>query len=310
MTIISAKDVPIGFFAMTMTFFGLASAWKQSGLSIFISNAFACFAIVVFAVVSVSYLIKFLKHRDNVMLEFKHPITMSFFGMISISTVFLGVTIAPQLPNLARLIWIVGTIMHSMLFLYILGQWLFHKTMSIEHITPACFIPVVGLVIVPVYGAAHGFVALSWLFWSVGLMLWMVLFIFVFYRLMFVSSLPTLLLPNMFILLAPPSVIYVDYTMLTGGGTDVFSNAIYSFAMFIAILLLSQIKQFKLPFSMSFWSFNFPIVAFSMATMHMGKTIENTALLCAGYTILCFVTILTGFIFFLTVKNVILKKDV
>ncbi len=308
MKILPVKNFPVGFFAMTMSLFGLALAWKVSGLFTFISHVLAFMAVVVFIVVSVGYAMKFLNYRQDIITEFQHPISMSSFGTISVSIVFLSITISNLFPTLAMILWFTGATLHSMLVIYALGQWLFNQTMSMENLTPACFIPVVGLVIIPVYGATHGFIGISWFFWSLGLLLWIILQVFVLYRLMFVSALPMPLMPSLFILLAPPSVIFINYMNLTNHKVDVFSNAILSFSVLIACLLLSQIKKFKVPFSMQYWAFAFPMLAFSMAIMTMGKTINNNMITYVGYAILFASTILVGRIMRLTLKNIVLQN--
>ncbi len=309
MKIISIKDIPIGFFAMTMTLFGLSLAWKLSGLSEHFSTFLTLVAIFVFILVATAYLIKFIKYRSHVMQEFTHPILMSFFGTISVSLVFFSVILAEHLPLLAKLIWISGSACHTLLLFYTLGQWLFHGALNIDNLTPACFIPIVGLAVVPIYGAAYGFAQISWFYWSIALALWIILLVFVFYRLMFVCALPAPLLPTLFILLAPPSIIFVNYINLTGQRLDIFNNVLYSISALFACLLLSQIKKFILPFTMSHWAFTFPVVAFSMATMIMGKLQKSPLLLYAGYGVLCCITVFICIVLVLTLKHVILRKN-
>ncbi len=309
MKIISIKDFPVGFFAMTMALFGLVLSWRLSGLSTVMDRILEVTSISAFIIVATVYIIKFLKHRESVKNEFNNPIIMNFFGTISVSMALFGSVVSPSLPSLAFVLWSIGVFMHFALVIYVLGQWLFHRKMNIEQVTPACFIPVVGLVIVPIYGAELGFMELSWLFWGIGLSLWIILQGFVFYRLMFVSQLPPHLMPTLFILLAPPSVIFVDYIHLTGAGIDVFSNVMYSFAVIIAVILLSQIKQFRVPFAMSYWAFTFPVIAFSMATMILGKTIASDMVLNMGYAILSCITLFVAIILVVTVNKIVLHSE-
>ncbi len=311
MKIIQIKDIPIGFFAMTMALCGLALAWRLSGISLIFSNMFALLAIAVFIIVSCTYFTKFLQFRQNVKLEFTNPIMMSFFGTIPVSIMFLASIVSSLWSFLSLLLWILGASLHVILVLYTLGQWVFHRKLDIENLTPACFIPIVGLAVIPVYGAEHGFTEISWFFWGIGLALWSILLVFVLYRLMFVSLLPVPLTPTLFILLAPPSIIFNDYINLTGESIEFLGmtgNILYGIATLFACLLLTQIKQFILPFNMSYWAFTFPVVAFSMATMIMGRTIENTTVLFVGYIILFIATALIAFVFTLTVKNIVLTR--
>ncbi len=311
MKCISIKDFPIGFFAMTMALCGLALAWRLSGISFFLSNVFALFAVAIFFIVSCVYIIKFLKYRPAVMQEFTHPIMMSFFGTIPVSIMFLASIIGNQNASSAKFLWIIGASLHVILFLYALGQWVLSKKLEIENLTPACFIPVVGLAVIPVYGAEHGFVEISWFFWGIALTLWMILLVFVLYRLMFVSPLPAPLMPMLFILLAPPSIMFNNYIVLQGEsleGVGMLGNILYGVAVLFACLFLSHIKFFRVPFSMSYWAFTFPLVAFSMATMIMGRAIENDTIFEVGCALLFIVTALIILILALTIKNILLVR--
>lgn len=51
----------------------------------------------------------------------------------------------------------------------IISSWMHHTHFTIERMTPAWFIPIVGSLIVPIAGVPHGFVEISWFFFGVKL---------------------------------------------------------------------------------------------------------------------------------------------
>lgn len=78
-------------------------------------------------------------------------------------------------------------------------------------------------------------------------------------------------MPTLFILIAPPAVGFLAYIKLTGE-LDAFAQVLYNFALFLTILLLSQLPRFaRLPFFMSWWAYSFPLAAMSIASMVMGQ---------------------------------------
>ncbi len=308
MNLLAIKDVPIGFFAMTMALCGLSLGWRLSGLSSIFSAALSYFSMGIFVIVFSLYGIKFIKHRSSVMAEFTHPISMSFFGTISVSIMFVGSLLVPTFHHFALFLWILGTVLHSLLVLHTLGQWLFFQKISIEDFNPACFIPIVGAAAVPIFGANHGFMEISWIFFGISSILWIILLAFIMYRLMFVRPLPAPMMPTMFILLAPPSILCSDSLLLAGAEMLELSMVLYSVALVFALLLLSHIKLFRVPFSMSYWAFTFPVVAFSMANLLMGKNMNSQLLLSAGHVLLCVATLIIGSIFVATVQKVVLQK--
>lgn len=65
---------------------------------------------------------------------------------------------------------------------------------------------IVGSIIIPIAGVKHGFVELSWFFFSVGLIFWLILLVIVLYRMFFHAPIAEKLMPTLFILFAPPAI--------------------------------------------------------------------------------------------------------
>ena len=74
-------------------------------------------------------------------------------------------------------------------------------------------------------------------------------------------------MPTLFILIAPPAVGFIAYLALTGE-VDRFARVLYYTALFLTLLLLTQVRQFaRLPFFLSWWAYSFPLAAMTIATM-------------------------------------------
>ena len=134
---------------------------------------------------------------------------------------------------------------------------------------PSWLIPAVGNILVPVAGVSHVSPEISWFFYSIGLILWIVLLAIFFNRIIFHKPLPERLLPTLFILIAPPSVAFLSYVKLTGFINE-FTRILYYFALFLVALLCSQLKMFwKIKFYLSWWAYSFPISAVTIASIVM-----------------------------------------
>lgn len=68
----------------------------------------------------------------------------------------------------------------------------------------------------PIAGVQHGFSELSWFFFSIGVVFWLVLLTIIFNRMFFHQPLPGKLLPTLFILIAPPGAGFVSWLQLNG----------------------------------------------------------------------------------------------
>jgi tellurite resistance protein len=264
---------PAAFFAMVMGLTGLTLAWEKASQvfssSILIPKTLLIISACSFLSIVLIYLLKIVRHPQAVTAEFNHPIKMSFFPAFSIGLILLSVATLQISASLSEYIWMLGASIHLIFTLYVLGQWLHHPKFQVNHSTPAWFIPVVGNILVPISGVEHGYIEVSWFFFSIGLVYWVLLKTLIFNRMFFHDPLPEKLLPTLFILIAPPAVGFISYIKLNGE-LDNFGRILFYAAMFLVMLLLSQLPKFtRIKFFMSWWAYSFPLAASSVAAMLM-----------------------------------------
>lgn len=270
------EHFPVSFFAAVMGTTGLAIAWKKAhavlGLPAAIGSILQWWALGLFVALALTYLAKLVKHGEAVRHEFAHPIRLNFFPAVSISLLLLAAAFADTLPGPAFGMWAVGAALHLGFTLTVMSSWIHHTRYEIKHANPAWFIPVVGNIIVPVAGVAFAPAEVSWFFFSIGLVFWLVLMTIVMYRLFFHEPLPERLTPTLFILIAPPAVGFIAWTRLHGGEIDAFARILYHTALFLALLLASNaMRFFRLRFFLSTWAYSFPLAALTIATLMMAQ---------------------------------------
>ncbi|MCK5080734.1 MAG: SLAC1 anion channel family protein, partial [Candidatus Moranbacteria bacterium] len=215
------------------------------------------------------YLTKIIKFRNEVKKEFDHPIKLNFFPTFSISLLLLSIAFLSINQPLSERLWIGGTIVHFILTIKIISIWIQHTKFEIKHMNPSWFIPAVGNILIPVAGASHFSPEISWFFFSIGFMFWIILLIIFFNRIIFHNPLPNKLLPTFFILIAPPAVGFISLIKLTGEINE-FTKILYYLALFLTILLFAQIKMFcHIKYYLSWWAYSFPISAVTIATVLM-----------------------------------------
>jgi tellurite resistance protein len=272
----SLEHFPISFFATVMGTAGLAIAWKKAhhvlGLPAEIGIVLQWWALILFALLALGYLAKIVKHWGAVKHEFAHPVRLNFFPAFSISLLLLAVAFADTHPGLAFALWSLGAALHLGFTLTVMSSWIHHTRYDIKHANPAWFIPVVGNVIVPVAGVGFAPTEISWFFFSIGLVFWLVLMTIVMNRLFFHEPLPERLTPTLFILIAPPAVGFIAWVKLNGGEIDAFARILYHVALFLALLLASNaLRFFRTRFFLSAWAYSFPIAAITIATLVMAE---------------------------------------
>lgn len=267
------KYMPISFFAMVMGMTGLTIAWEKASemyhFSELVYSGLLVQSVILFIILSAFYLYKSLAFRKAVVQEWSNPVKQNFVPAISISLLLFAIAFLPVSEAISRVFWIIGATMHLVLMLASVNSWLHHEKYEIHHMNPAWFIPAVGNVVVPLAGVPLGYESLSWFFFSIGLVFWLILMVIVFNRVIFHQPLPIKLLPTLFILIAPPAVGFLAYIKLTGS-LDSFATVLYNFALFLTLVLVSQTPRFaRLPFFLSWWAYSFPLAAMSIASMVM-----------------------------------------
>lgn len=306
------KYFPVSFFAMVMGLTGLAIAWHKAetvyGMRLRLSEAALLLAGVTFAVLLGLYLNKLLRHRESVLRELAHPIQLNFFPTISISLILLAVATMATWPGTAGVLWVLGSVLHLLLTLYVMGVWFHHEHFGIHHINPAWFIPVVGNVLVPIAGVPLGFVEVSWFFFSIGILFWLVLFAIIVYRVLFHHPMHERLMPTFFIMIAPPAVGFLAYVQLTGG-LDAFARVLYYSGLFLTLLLATQIGRFvRIEFYLSWWAYSFPLAAITIATLVMYEQTRLLGFAAIGWVLLTVVTLTVVYLLYRTARAVASRR--
>lgn len=267
------QNFPISWFAMVMGLSGFTIAWHRAEtileLPWGISPVLLVVTIGIFAVLGLCYLAKSVRYWPQVRGEFGHPIKLNFFPTISIGLILVSIDLLPYSEGISLVVWALGTVLHLAFTLYVLSAWIHHTHFEINHMNPAWFIPIVGNILVPIAGVHHASPEISWFFFSIGLVFWLVLLTIIFYRMFFHNPLPGKLLPTLFILIAPPAVGFISWVQLTGA-LDSFARILYYTAAFLTLMLLTQVQRFlKLEFFLSWWAYSFPMAAITIATLLM-----------------------------------------
>ncbi len=273
---------PIMLFAIGMGMMGLTLATRAAetsfGAAHTASGLVLAISIAMLLAVSVGYIAKIVRHPDAVVAEWNHPIRIAFFPAVSISLLLLATALVDDLPRTAFIIWLAGTVLQGVLALAVISAWIGHRPFQPAMMTPAWFIPAVGNVIVPLAGAKLGYFEISWLFFSGGLMFWMILLTLVMNRLMFHDPMPGKMVPTLMILVAPPAVAFTSWVRLSGD-VGAFGHFLLSVAFVFALLVATQVFKLRnVPFALSWWALSFPIAALSIASFgyaHMAGSVSH-----------------------------------
>ncbi len=166
---------------------------KITALSV-LGRALTYLNTALFAFLIFPWFLRWLKYRENALKDLYHPVLGNFYGTIGVASLVLSADWLYIFNNkgLAWAFWLFGVPL-VLLFAFLIPYIVFTgEGIDTKSITPAWFIPPVGLIVIPISGAklmslssgtAKGMMAfINYFAWGSGFFLYLALFAVVMYR--------------------------------------------------------------------------------------------------------------------------------
>jgi tellurite resistance protein len=216
----------------------------------------------------VAYLTKWIRYPQAVRDELNNPIRLSFFPAISVGLLLITAALLPYSPGVTHVLWWIAVVVQLGFTLLILNRWFHSERFTVEHNSPAWFIPILANLLVPISGAPLGYVEVSYFFFAIGIVFWLPLLAISLNRSFFFAPIPQKLMPSLFILIVPPALGFIAWTALHGGKLDDFGIVLFYAALFMMLMVVSQWRKFVgLPFALTWWAFSFPLASITLAAL-------------------------------------------
>ncbi len=277
---------PISAFAISMGVFGLSLALRAGGLSA-PATAVGFVGIALVAVLLATLAAKAVRHFEALKAEWSHPVKLAFFPAASVSLLLMATFLRDMAPQCAEVVWLFGAAAQGVLTVIVISAWISHRAFGPGQLSPAWFIPAVGNLAAPLAGVSLGYVELSWYFFAVGVLFWLVLLTLVFNRLIFHDPLPGKLKPTIVILIAPPVLAFLGWVQFNDGIIDAPARVLINLGYFFTALVALQMPSLlKLSFSLSFWALSFPLAAITVASFRFADATGSALHLGGGYVLL------------------------
>jgi len=287
--------MPIRFAPAVMSLFGLALAWRalsdlggwESGFGRLISIGALLLGLVTFGSIVLHQF-----QKGALRETFENPQLRVLPACLTVGLMLLSALLAPHMPRLANaMIWI-AALGHFLLLAWLINGW-FLGSLALEIISPVWFIPVVGNIVVPVGAIASGEVMLAWFGFSVGIVLWLMLLPIVFFRLIHGKPMPDELESTQMVLVAPPAIGSVSWSLLAGDQAVVPGVVLLSVAFFLMLTMVPMVlRVISRPFVPANWAFGFPLAALSTGLATYSILLERDILMGVGLVILLLVSAL------------------
>ena len=272
-----------------------------------IGRALAIIAYVVAAVLFVAYLTRWIKHGDAAMSDLRHPVLGATYGTFPGGLLVLAVMtslIGPSWFSTSAVIWMISVlaivggglaVAVSLAFGYIL----FTGEPSIAMVNGGWFIPPVVTIILPMVLVplmphvsppnARLLLMLGYAFYGMGLLLFALIMSMLYDRLVLHPLPHVAMSPSLWIGLGPVGVGVLALLSLAHAGAPIFKSAtaivvqisligataIWGFGLWwlatSIALLVRYVRAGKLPYSIGWWAFTFPLGAYTVATLTLAR---------------------------------------
>ncbi len=251
------------------------------------------FNLVLFALISIPWLLRWVLARAAVVATFKHPVAASFYPTYAIALLIMAGELRVFGGHLeaALIVWWLGVVLMFVLGMTVLLSIFEGEHVNLDHITPGIFMPPVGLAVIPVAGGPllssqpdvlrDLALTINGIGLGAGMFMYLALLALVFHRLYVHKRLSPMMVPTFWINLAPLGVMVVSGLNLVAvspfaGESGAYLMAAFlfwgfgAFWLFMSVLLTwSARKTAPLTFSLTWWAFTFPLGAFTLGSQRL-----------------------------------------
>lgn len=313
-----------GVLAVTLHFYAQHAPWLDAP-----ARALHWLNVLLALLLAGPWFARWVRHPAAAMGSLRHPVQAHFYPTFSIALLVLALQflVFGASRELALALWLVGaplTVVFSIAILLIVFQG---ESVTLDHVTPAMFIPPVGLVVIPVAGAplaAHlapgwreAMLVANWAALGAGCLLYVGLLALTMSRYVLGKRVGAPLVPTAWINLGPLGVIPVSLLNLdaampalaAGGAVAVIGLLLWGFGLWWLVmasaLTLAAARRGELPFALSWWAFTFPLGAFVAASWRLGTQLALPPIVAVGAVALALLAALWTLTFVRSVRGVL-----
>src|ERR1700742_1340148 len=218
--------IPAAFFGIVLGLAGLGNAWRAAHQAwqtpAFVGEALMALAAVVWALLLLLFILKWIFAREEAFGEAHHPVQCCFIGLAGVATMLIALAALPYSRLAADVLFGIG-----MAFTFAFTLWrtgvLWHGEREQSATTPVLYLPTVaGAFVTATVMSALGYPDWGQLAFGAALFSWLAIESVLMHRL-YTMTMPAALRPTLGIQLAPPAVGAVAYLSVNGGAPDLLA---------------------------------------------------------------------------------------
>lgn len=298
------ENYPIAMCGTSLAFITLTKCFGAFGFGFIEPIA------ITFAIIGLYFMVlKVIFYPKRIVEELKNPVLGSFYPTFNMALFLIAGYIVQYDKLMGRALWIVGVILHISIFLIFFGFRA--RKFKIEDMVPSWFVVLVGMVVGTVSGGAMGFPYISKGLFIVGLVLYIVVWPIMIYRLFKKEKIMDAAMPSVGVLAAPASLCIAGYFSLTNTPNTILLIILFVTSIFNLIYVYLKIpKAIKKGFAPIQAGFTFPLAISTLAILKIATYLDflgysNAALVFRGVGVFEIV-IATVVIFYVIINFIIM----
>jgi len=269
----SLRILPVSLFGAVMGLAGLGLAARAAAplapVPAWFPELWVALAALALAALLTAYLLKLARHAGAVRDELSNPALLGFCAALPVGMVLVAAGVEPHAPALAQALWWCGAPLMLALQAWALAA-LARRRVRLAHVNGGWLIVLVGGIVMPFAALPLGHRGLGALMFCASALAAPFVMGAILWRAQAGPELPAPLRPGWFILLVPPSLIYVNGDALWPGQGAL--ELLYFVALAILLVLFAAARGLRRwPFGAPWWAFTFPLDALAGAAAHYGK---------------------------------------
>ncbi|WP_300365516.1 TDT family transporter [Brachyspira sp.] len=256
------NKMPLALTGLALGVGGIFNAWTIfTGIKYFAYTGAVISSILILTIIT-----KIFSSFGDFINDLKHPVAGSTIPTLDMAFMVISSSVVQFIRPLGVAMWFTAIAIHVIFSFTFLAHRINLK--DLHHMVPSWFVPPVGIVVAAVTGSNMGFPQVSQAIVYIGTAIYIIIFPFIFYRIIFHEPLPDDKFPAFAVMGAPANLCLCGY--LTAFPT--YNTAVLNFLLGLGLfttfkVYLSLIRAFRIKFIPLFAAYTFPLAIGAQALL-------------------------------------------
>lgn len=256
------NKMPLALTGLALGVGGIFNAWTIfTGI-----KYFAYVGALISSILILTIITKIFSSFGDFLNDLEHPVAGSTIPTLDMAVMVISSSVVQFVKPLGVAMWFTAIAVHVIFAFTFLAHRINLK--DLHHILPSWFVPPVGIVVAAVTGTNMGFPQVSQVIVYIGTVLYIILFPFIFYRIIFHDPLADDRFPAFAVMGAPANLCLCGYLSAFTDYNTALLNFLLALGLFTTFkVYLSLIRAFQIKFIPLFAAYTFPLAVGAQALL-------------------------------------------